>query len=77
MSVATHLEKHRAIPELSPEHFDRWLELFEGVLTDVFPEHVATDVLWRAKRMRRVLDPASTPDASHYSTVLSKARRTS
>lgn len=71
------LAKHRAIPELCPEHFDRWLDLFEGVLIEVFPEHVATDVLWRARRMRQVLDMGSTPDASHHTTVLSKARPTS
>lgn len=71
------LAKHRALPELGPEHFDRWLELFDEVLRDVFPEHVALDVLGRARRMRMVLDPVSTPDASHDSTVLHKTRAAS
>jgi hemoglobin len=70
------LAKHRGIPDLAPEHFDRWLDLFGEVLSEVFPEHVATDVLWRAKRMRQVLDPGATPDAPIHSTVLSKTRAT-
>jgi hemoglobin len=71
------LAKHRAIPELGPEHFDRWLELFEEVLGEVFPDYVTSDVLGRARRMRLVLDPGSTPDASHDSTVLHKTRAAS
>lgn len=68
------LAKHRAISELAPEHFDRWLELFGEVLTETFPEHVATDVLWRAKRMRQVLDPGAAPDAPLHSTASSATR---
>lgn len=71
------LAKHRAIPELGSEHFDRWLELFEEVLGEVFPEYVASDVLGRARRMRLVLDSRSTPDASTHSTVHQKKRAAS
>ncbi len=68
--------RHRAIEEMRPEHFDRWLELFEGVLVEVFPSHVASDVLWRARRMRLVLERPTPSDATTEHTVLSTTRTT-
>lgn len=47
---------HRAIPDLEPRHFDRWLELFWSVAREVYPEPVARDVFSRAERMRIVLE---------------------
>lgn len=68
------LAKHRAIPELRSDHFDRWLDLFAEVLASTLPEHVATDILSRARRMRVVLDPASPPDATFKKTANYKMR---
>lgn len=68
------LAKHRAIPELRSDHFDRWLDLFAEVLASTLPEHVATDILARAMRMRVVLDPASPPDATFKKTANYKTR---
>ncbi len=68
--------RHRAIGELRPEHFDRWLELFEEVLMEVFPTHVAEDVFWRARRMRLVLEQPTPSDATTEPTVLSTTRTT-
>ena len=69
-------ERHHAIDEMRPEHFDRWLELFEEVLLEVFPPHAAQDVLWRARRMRLVLERPEPSDATHENTVLSTTRMT-
>ena len=55
--------RHRAIEEMRPEHFDRWLEL-------------ASDVLWRARRMRLVLERPTPSDATTEHTVLSTTRTT-
>ena len=55
--------KHRAIPELTPQHFDRWMALFGQVLSERFPEPVAADIHGRAGRMRAVLE-AGTPSSS-------------
>lgn len=68
--------RHHAIPEMRPAHFDRWLELFEEVLTEVFPPHTARDVLWRARRMRLVLERPTPSDATVEHTVLSTTRTT-
>lgn len=62
--------RHHAIQGLRGEHFDRWLALFEDVLREVYPQHAAEDILWRARRMRLVLDP----DATHETPVLSTTR---
>ncbi len=51
--------RHRAIEELTPEHFDRWMQLFGAVAADVFVPHVAADVTARAGRMRVVLERAA------------------
>lgn len=66
--------KHHAIPEIRSEHFDRWLELFESVLGEVFPEETAVDILGRARRMRMVLDRGPSPDADRNLTVLTTTR---
>jgi hemoglobin len=50
------LEKHASIPGLESHHYDRWLALFDGVLSELFDEHVARDIGARARRMRVVLD---------------------
>ena len=68
--------RHRAIHELGPQHFDRWLLLFGEVLDDTFPEHIAKDILWRAQRMRHVLEPSEPPDADPRLTVLTTTRAT-
>lgn len=47
---------HDAIAEIRPRHFDRWLTLFGQVLDELFEEHVAADILGRARRMRVVLE---------------------
>lgn len=66
--------KHDAIPGLTADHFDRWLELFEEQVMDLFPEHVGQDILGRARRMRVVLDPTS--DDVYHQTVISTNRTT-
>jgi hemoglobin len=48
--------KHRAMVEVEPRHFDRWLELFATVLADHVPPHIAADIHTRASRMRVVLE---------------------
>jgi len=68
--------RHAALPEIGPGHFDRWLELFEETLRERFSEPTARDILGRAMRMRRTLENASTPDATHQLTVLTTTRTT-
>lgn len=46
---------HRGIPELRLEHFERWLALFRGVATSVFPTDAASFVIGRAEGMGRAL----------------------
>ncbi|MEM7151610.1 MAG: group III truncated hemoglobin [Myxococcota bacterium] len=46
---------HRAIAELTPEHFERWLALFESVVRERFTPGAADHVLRRAHRMGRAL----------------------
>ena len=50
------LAKHQAVPEIRSAHYDRWLALFETVLTAELDEPIARDVITRAHRMRLVLD---------------------
>lgn len=52
---------HRAIPGISPEHFDRWIELFESTAFEVLPAPLATDVVGRSLRMRVALEGFSSP----------------
>jgi len=54
--VGDPIGKHRAIAELEPRHFDRWLALFEQVLGELFPPLVAADIHGRAVRMRVALE---------------------
>ena len=51
--------KHMALPHIEPEHFDRWLELFEPTLYDVYDKDTATHIFARALRMRTVLQTAA------------------
>ncbi|MBX6316125.1 MAG: group III truncated hemoglobin [Isosphaeraceae bacterium] len=46
------VERHRAIEGLSPEHFDRWIALFEATVRDLCPSAEAEAFLVRAQRMR-------------------------
>lgn len=54
---------HRAIPGLGPDHFDRWMELFETTLREELDAATAADWLGRAGRMRVVLEGAATAGA--------------
>lgn len=42
---------HESIPQIEPEHFARWLGLFETTARDVFDEDVAQAIVARAHRM--------------------------
>ena len=42
---------HRALPDLSPAHFDRWLGLFREVTAELFDDEVAASIVQRAERM--------------------------
>lgn len=44
---------HRALSALTPQHFDRWLELFEANLREVCEGPVIDAVMVRAQAMRR------------------------
>lgn len=48
--------KHRALDEVGPHHFDRWLELFAEVLAECVAPNVAADIHARAARMRVALE---------------------
>ena len=52
-------ETHMSLPEIAPEHFDRWLDLFELTLGEVFDEGAANHIHARAHRMRDVLQEAA------------------
>lgn len=51
--------KHMALPHIEPEHFDRWLELFEPTLHEVYDADTAAHIFARALRMRAVLQEAA------------------
>jgi hemoglobin len=59
--------KHRAIAELSRDHFSRWLELFSATAHEVFEEAAADYVVDRANRIGTALSshlpPRSTVEA--------------
>lgn len=55
---------HHALAQVGPAHFDRWLELFEEVLSGVFPAASAANVLHRARRMRVALQRPTTADGA-------------
>lgn len=46
------VEKHRPITDLTVEHFDRWVELFEATVNDVCEPAEAQAFMVRAHRMR-------------------------
>ena len=46
------VEQHRAISDLNPEHFDRWVELFEATVRDLCPPKNREAFFVRARRMR-------------------------
>lgn len=48
--------KHALIPDLSPTHFDRWMEMFEVVVGDLFEAEPTAEILLRARNMRRGLE---------------------
>jgi hemoglobin len=50
---------HRAVPGIAPEHFDRWIELFQATSVEVLPEPLAVDVVGRSMSMRGVLEAAA------------------
>jgi hemoglobin len=49
------LERHRAIVGLGPDHFDRWLALFQATARELCPPEHADAFLGRAHRMRAAL----------------------
>lgn len=49
------LVKHGGVPGLAPEHFVRWLALFEEVAREVYDEPAATVIVARARTMGRHL----------------------
>ena len=49
------LARHRAIHDIQPAHFDRWLELFEEAAREHFDSYTATYVVGRARKMREHL----------------------
>ena len=50
---------HMEVPGIRPEHFERWLELFEATAFETLRPHIAADVVGRATRMRIVLERAA------------------
>ena len=48
--------KHALIPDLSPQHFDHWMELFEATVDDLYEPDVAGSIMSRARNMRRGLE---------------------
>jgi hemoglobin len=52
---------HQGIAELEVAHFDRWLEIFDEVTLEVFPEDAAAMVQARARRMAVVLSGGRYP----------------
>ena len=42
---------HLMVQGIQPEHFARWLALFEQTLKEVFIEELVIDIITRAKRM--------------------------
>jgi len=48
---------HARNPGISPAHFDRWLTLFDEVAHAQLTDPQAHDVVGRARRMRRAIEP--------------------
>ncbi|MBT4138792.1 MAG: group III truncated hemoglobin [Candidatus Latescibacteria bacterium] len=51
--------KHAALPHIEPEHFERWLALFEPTLHEIYDADTANQIFARALRMREVLQTAA------------------
>ncbi len=60
---------HMDIPGLMPEHFDRWIALFDATAHEVLPTHQALDIVGRSKRMRVALERAACPAAAHQASA--------
>ena len=58
------VEAHLRVPGISPEHFDRWIELFHSTAHDVLQPHHAVDIVGRAERMRVVLERFACPEVA-------------
>jgi hypothetical protein len=58
------VEAHLRVPGISPEHFDRWIELFHRTAHDVLRPHHAVDIVGRAERVRIVLERFACPEAA-------------
>jgi hemoglobin len=62
--LRAHEPSHARTP-FRPEHYDRWLELFDATVDERFSGPVAEDAKRRAQRMaralRRLLDGATAP----------------
>ena len=54
---------HAQIAEITPGHFDRWLELFDETAHEVLPTPIAVDIVTRSQRMRLVLERAAASQA--------------
>src|SRR5690606_32698773 len=52
----TPMQTHAAIPEISPEHFDRWLTLFRATARELCPPAAAELFVDRAERIAQSLE---------------------
>jgi hemoglobin len=52
------VESHRRVADLSPNHFDRWIAIFERTVRDLCPPREAEAFLALALRMREGLSKA-------------------
>ena len=52
------MTRHAVLPEIDSQHFDRWLELFEATVEELFEPSVAEGILSLATGMRRGLQHA-------------------
>ena len=53
---------HQSIPELTPQHFERWLSLFEETATEIFSSWGVQQLLLRARRMAVTLSGHLPPE---------------
>lgn len=47
--------RHMAVDGIEPQHFARWMELFEEVAVELYEEPASTYIVGRAQNMRRHL----------------------
>lgn len=50
------VQVHQNVPEITSEHFDRWIEMWRETALEVLPKHRAEDIIGRSMRMRIVLE---------------------